>query len=444
MGTNLIAFVVVLGVLIFFHELGHFLIARLFGVGVERFSLGFGPRVFGKVVGRTDYRISAIPLGGYVKMVGEEPGSDIAPEDIPFSFTHKSLYKRFLIVAAGPLFNLLLAVFIFTGLFQIYGFQVINTTLETLDGAAAYEAGFRTGDTILSVDGDEVRYWPDVQQRITKSDGKPLRFVIRRERRQLEIKATPAAVAVELFGIDLVNYQIDGLEPALESHIKEVVAGMPAAKAGLMADDIIIAIDGQPARYWSQMTRLITSSQGKQLAITILRDGQELTVAVTPEITVRKTADSEVRVFKIGIGPKGYDRIKDLNLWQSLVAGTYETGSLIKETLLGIGRIINGTESAKSIGGPILIAQMAGHYAKIGVDYLARFTAWISITLAILNILPIPVLDGGHLLFFAIEAVIGKPVNERVRDVAQQVGLFLLLFLMMFALYNDITRTLFK
>ncbi len=354
MSTSIFAFIVVLGILIFFHELGHFLVARLFGVGVEKFSLGFGPRILGKKIGITDYRISAIPLGGYVKMVGEEPDAEIDPKDIPISFTHKHVFKRILIVAAGPFFNFLLAAVIFFVMFQIYGIFVLKPSIGT------------------------------------------------------------------------------------------VLEGKPAQEAGLMEGDLIVAIDGTSVELWEDMAHLIASSNGKTLEVTVRREGSDFMVRITPELKVEKMFGVEIKSYRIGIASGTDGFIKKLNPLQALSESIIETYKWTKRTISGIVRLIKGTESVKTIGGPILIAQMAGHYAKRGIASLSFFIAIISITLAIINFLPIPVLDGGHLLFFFLEAIIGRPVSLKVREVAQQAGMFILLMLMIFVFYNDITRIFFN
>ncbi|HHP7233127.1 MAG TPA: RIP metalloprotease RseP [Desulfobacterales bacterium] len=354
MGTNIFAFVIVLGVLIFFHELGHFLVARLFGVGVEKFSLGFGPRIFGKKIGITDYRVSAIPLGGYVKMVGEEPDAEIAPERISLSFTHKSVWKKILIVAAGPFFNVLLAVLIFYGIFIVSG----NIVLKPVIG--------------------------------------------------------------------------------------EVQENSPAMTAGLQAGDVIQRINGQPVESWDAMAGLISESQGESLQVEVRREGESRQMNIQPEL--RKTTNifgEEVPRYVIGITAAGEVYTQELGLFQSLIESVVQTYKIIELTVVSVIKIIEGTVSTKTIGGPIMIAELAGQQAKQGALNLLFFIALISVNLAILNLLPIPVLDGGHLLFFFIELIIGRPVSIRVREVAQQAGMFVLILLMIFVFYNDLTRIFF-
>ncbi len=355
MGTNIFAFVVELGVLIFFHELGHFLVARFFGVGVEKFSLGFGPRLIGKKVGITEYLISAVPLGGYVKMVGEESDADIAPADEAISFAHKHVLKRICIVAAGPFFNLLLAVFIFFGIFQFSGLYII--------------------------------------------------------------------------------------QPA----IGKVQADKPAQQAGLQVNDLIVAIDGVAVDSWDDMSDLISNSNGRTLTLTVRRDGAELKIRVEPELTTTKNLFGEdVRRYIIGISASGAAYTRELNVLQAARESIVQTYHITRLTIVSIVKLIQGTVSAKTLGGPIMIAEMAGQQAKAGAGNLVFFIALLSINLAILNCLPIPVLDGGHLLFFFIELLIGRPVNTRMREIAQQVGIFVLILLMAFVFYNDITRIFFS
>jgi len=355
MSTNIFAFIIVLGVLISIHELGHFVVARLFGVGVEKFSLGFGPRILGKKIGITEYRISAIPLGGYVKMVGEEPDSEIDPADIPISFTHKHVFKRILIVAAGPAFNLLLAAVIFFVIFMISGVFI--------------------------------------------------------------------------------------LKPAVGRIQKDT----PAEQAGLQVDDLILAIDNVALRDWDEMSRLISTSGGKILNLSVRRGDSELIFTVQPELkTTQNIFGEPVQRYVIGIGPSGDGYSRELNPVEAIGESVVQTYHVTRLTIVSIFKLIVGSISTKTLGGPLMIAEMAGQQAKQGAANLVFFIALLSINLAVLNFLPIPVLDGGHLLFFFIEAAIGRPVNMRMREIAQQVGIFVLILLMVFVFYNDITRIFFS
>jgi regulator of sigma E protease len=353
MSVSIFALVVVLGVLIFFHELGHFLVARLLGVGVERFSLGFGPKIVGKTLGITEYRISAIPLGGYVKMIGEAPDSELDPSEIPLSFTHKHVFKRILIVAAGPFFNILLALIIFFGIFQFLGLLILKPVIGNVNqNTPAYSAGLKKGDHVISIDGKNVTSWED-------------------------------------------------------------------------------------------MANAIIASKGRTLEMTVRREGALLTKNVTPEEKTFKNIFNEDRErYVIGVTASGEVFKKDLNFFQACSESIKQTYQITALTIKGVVKLLEGTVSPKTLGGPIMIAQMAGQQAKEGMVNLVFFIALISINLAILNFLPIPVLDGGHLLFFFIEAAIGHPVSLKVREVAQQAGIFVLILLMIYVFYNDIARIL--
>ncbi|MBC2693696.1 MAG: RIP metalloprotease RseP [Desulfobacteraceae bacterium] len=355
MSTSIFAFIIVLGILITFHELGHFLVARLLGVGVEKFSIGFGPRIFGKRIGDTDYCVSAIPLGGFVKMVGEDPNADVSPDNISVSFTHKHVLKRILIVAAGPFFNLLLAMIIFFGMFQIYGTFIV------------------------------------------------------------------------------------------EPSIGEVKENSPAFRGGLETGDRILAINEIPIESWDNMAKIISDSNGKELELYISRDESVTSLKIKPElITSKNIFGEDFQRYVLGITSSGNGFSKKLNFFQAFSESIIQTYNISKLTIVSIVKLIQGTISAKTLGGPLMIAQMAGQQAEEGISNLLFFVALLSINLAIINFLPIPVLDGGHLVFFFIEAATGRPVNIRFREIAQQVGIFVLISLMIYVFYNDITRMFFS
>jgi len=450
MTTSIFAFIIVLGILIFFHELGHFLVARLFGVGIEKFSLGFGPRLVGKTVGITDYRISAIPLGGYVKMVGEEPDTEIDPADIPFSFTHKSVFKRILIVAAGPFFNLVLAVLIFFGFYLISGIEDVTPVIRNIEAdSPAAEAGLKIGDLILSIDGAAVESWYDIGKPIEGGGGRVLQIQVRRDGSVMDVSVRPELQTGEdLFG-DPVEYYGIGIFgfPPLEAVIGGVSQGMPAERAGLKKGDKIIAIDGREVQDWDTMREVITASGGKTLELKVLRGETAFDARITPAPREIKNAlgESEER-YLIGISTAGVslpdeDRfIKKLGPFTAFRESLDRTWFVAEISVIGIVKMIKGSISSDNLGGPIMIAQMAGEQAKAGIDKLIQFVAFISINLAIINFLPIPVLDGGHLAFFAVELVRRRPVSLKVRETAQQAGMFILLMLMVFVFYNDIMR----
>jgi regulator of sigma E protease len=349
--SMIIGFVIVLGVLIFFHELGHFLCAKAFGVGVEKFSLGFGPKIVSKTIGRTEYRLSAIPLGGYVKMVGEQPDAEIDPADAAFSFTNKSVLQRILIVASGPVFNFLLAILIFFSIFLASGIVIL----------------------------------------------KPI--------------------------------------------VGDVKAGSPAATAGFQKNDRILQINGSPVEGWVEMADRIMESRGAELSFRVERNGSvlELRVAAEKDMSPDIFGEEKER-YVIGVTASGDAVSKRLNPVDALVESLRRTYELTELTVVSVVKLVEGVIPADTIGGPILIAQVAGEQAAEGMLSLLFFIAIVSINLGILNLLPVPVLDGGHILFFLIEAVFRRPLSIRTREVAQQIGIFLLMMLMVFAFYNDIMR----
>lgn len=355
MGHSTVAFIVVIGILVFVHEFGHFIVARLCGVGVEVFSLGFGPKILRKKYGRTEYCVSVIPLGGYVKMTGDEPGQPIPNEDLPFSFTHKSLFKKSLIVAAGPAFNFLLAIVIFYVLYQVSGIYMAK---------------------------------PDV--------GK-------------------------------------------------VLENTPAMEAGIQPGDVIKEINGTPVISFEDIAEAVGKSEGKEIEIIVLRDGEGRLFALTPETRPGKNVFGEdVDRYVIGIHGTGESYHQSLNVFQAMGKSIADTYGLVKLTILSVVKMINGSISSNNLGGPIMIAQMAGEQAKAGVVNFVWFIALLSVNLGIINLFPIPVLDGGHLLFFGIEAVTGKSVSEKLREKLIQFGAAVLVALMIFVFYNDIVRLFFS
>ena len=351
MGHSAIAFIIVIGILVFIHEFGHFIAARLCGVGVEVFSLGFGPKILKKRVGRTQYCLAAIPLGGYVKMVGEEPGASIDPDDENASFTHKSLWQKTIIVAAGPFFNFLLAIFIFYVLYQFSGIYL----------------------------------------------AKPI--------------------------------------------VGKVIEDSPALSAGIMPGDVIKEINKTKIESFEDISRIISAGKGEQLNIIVDRDGRFKTLILSPVLKPDKNVfGEEIEKYVIGIAGAGESFHKSLSPFAALLRSFKDTYGLIKLTLLSVGKMISGSVSADNLGGPLMIAQMAGEQAKAGIMNFAWFIALLSVNLGIINLFPIPVLDGGHLLFFGIEAATGKEVSNKLREKLVQFGAAVLVALMVFVFYNDIVR----
>lgn len=344
---------VVLGVLIFVHELGHFLLARYFGVRVLVFSLGFGPRIGGwQDKSGTQYQVSIIPLGGYVKMLGESDDQEnpIPKEDEQYSFANKGVWQRFAIVFAGPAFNFIFAV-------------------------CALSVAFMTGI------------------------GEPL------------------------------------------PNIGAVTEGMPAHEAGLKVGDSITFIDDMPIGSWDELSRTIKATNGNPLMFTVDRDGKIFQLTITPRIKkIVNLFGEEVKMPLIGISPSGEQKIVSYSITQALVMGSIQTWRMIDLTITSVWKLITQVVSPDQIGGPLMIAEMAGKSAEHGASNLLFFMALISINLGILNLLPVPVLDGGHLFFFLLEAIKGSPVAENIQGIANRVGMGLLLMLMVWAIKNDLVR----
>jgi len=371
----------VLGILIFVHEFGHFIIAKLFNVKVEKFSLGFGPKLFGKQIGETEYLVSAFPLGGYVKMFGEggviegaappvsedtekayDEESSEPLDELPElteaekarSFAHKPTLVRIAIVMAGPVFNLVFAWLIF--------------------------------------------------------------------------------IMLCMLGV-----------PTVTAKIGEVIKDKPAARAGVLKDDIVTSINGKKIGQWDEVAARIAEAKGQPINLTVQRNGQELRFTITPEARVSKNLFGEsVKGHAIGIAAAGEIVLETSNPLQAVVKGSQQTWKVIDLTFMSLVKMVQRVVPLDSVGGPIMIAKMAGETAQMGGSSFLAFMALLSINLGVLNLLPVPVLDGGHLFFFFCELIIGRPVSQKVREYAQQIGLFLLLSLMVLAFYNDIVRYFFS
>lgn len=442
-------FLVVLGILVAFHELGHFLAARWVGVKVLKFSIGFGPKILGRQVGETEYLISAVPLGGYVKLFGEEETEAITAEDRRRSFIHQGLWAKFLVVAAGPGFNFILAYVIFTAWLStgyalpVPTFKDITPVIEAVaaDSPAA-KAGLMVGDLIKKIDGKDIVTRVELLNAVAKSDGAPLTLEVLRDDRLQTITVTPIPAQQQGARREEPAYYL-GVEE-IPPLVNEVVPGKPAATAGFRAGDRIVSIEGTTIHTWMQMTGLVRENPGKPLHVDVLREGKRISLTVTPASETVTVDGQSVQIGKIGIAGPDRSLMKSSNPLVAIYDGVEATWKWTELTTIGFYKMIVGDISSKNIGGPLTIAKISGEAAEQGPSNVLFLIALLSINLGILNLLPIPILDGGHLLFFLLEGILRKPLGDRQREMAQQVGLVLLVGVMIFAFWNDLERIFFS
>ena len=442
-------FLVVLGVLVAFHELGHFLAARWVGVKVLKFSLGFGPKLFGRQVGDTEYLVSAIPLGGYVKLFGEDEAEAITPEDRRRSFIHQNLWGKVLIVSAGPGFNFILAYLIFAaGLATGYtlpvpSFKDIAPVLEAVaPESPAAKAGLMVGDQIKKIDGRDIATRVELLDAAAKGKGATLTLEVLRDGRLETLTVTPIPAPGPAHKGEEAGYYL-GIEE-IPPVVNEVVPGKPAAAAGFKEGDRVLAIDGTLIHTWTQMTSLVKNNPGKTLQVDILRDGHRVSLSVMPIAESTIVNGQTVEIGKIGIAGPDRSLMRSTTPLAAIYNGMEATWKWTELTVVGLYKMIVGDISSKNIGGPLTIAKISGEAAAQGPANVIFLIALLSINLGVLNLLPIPILDGGHLLFFLIEGILRKPLGERQRELAQQVGLVLLVGVMIFAFWNDLERIFFS
>ena len=442
-------FLVVLGILVAFHELGHFLAARWVGVKVLKFSLGFGPKLLGRQMGETEYLVSAIPLGGYVKLFGEDEAEAITPEDRKRSFVHQNLWGKVLIVAAGPGFNFILAYLIFAAWLStgytlpVPSFKDIAPVLEAVAlDSPADKAGLMVGDQIKKIDGRDIATRVELLDAAAKGKGAPLTLEVLRDGRLQTLTVTPIAAPGPGQKGEEPGYYL-GIEE-IPPVVNEVVPGKPAAAAGFKEGDRVLSMNGAPIHTWTQMTALVKDSPGKTLEVDVLREGRRLSLSVTPLAETTTVNGQPVQIGKIGIAGPDRSLMKSTTPLAAIYNGLEATWKWTELTIVGLYKMIVGDISSKNIGGPLTIAKISGEAAAQGPANVIFLIALLSINLGVLNLLPIPILDGGHLLFFLIEGILRKPLGERQRELAQQVGLVLLVGVMIFAFWNDLERIFFS
>jgi regulator of sigma E protease len=447
---TILAFVAAISILVVVHELGHYWVAKRLGVKVLRFSVGFGKplwmRRFGK--DRTEWVLAAIPLGGYVKMLDEHEGK-VTAKELPRAFNRQPLWRRSAIVLAGPLANFLFAIVAYT-LVNLAGIDGIRPVVgKVAAGSLAAHAGFSPGDELLAVDGRALQAWDERRLYLYEKalDRAGVRFTVRDRDRLLQERVLDlSSLSPGDVGAGLLERHI-GLSPMLPellAIIGQVEAGGPAAQAGLRAGDRILAVDGKPVHAWAEVVAAVSARPGESLALRAMRGSEILDMRLTTLAVEREGQ----RIGRIGVAVQIPELPAEMRvtvrypLPGAVGEGAETTWRMSVLTLKMLVKMLKLEVSTKTISGPLTIAQYAGASAQVGVDRFVLFLAVVSISLGVLNLLPVPVLDGGHLLFYLAEAVLGRPLPERAQHWGQQIGIALLILLMMLAFYNDIVRLL--
>jgi regulator of sigma E protease len=432
--TSVIVVVVVLGIMILVHELGHFVAAKFFRVRVLTFSIGFGKRLFGYKYGDTDYRVSLLPLGGYVKMAGDDPSE--VRDGHPDEFLAKPRWQRFIIAIMGPCMNIAMAVVLLAGLYRFHYpkpayMEQPARVGEVESGSPAAQAGIQAGDLITRLGSLQSPKWEDLRMKILMTAGEALPVEVQRDGSQLNMTLTPKATGPDQVGDA-------GLVPCIPGKIGEVAAGKPAALAGLKEGDKIVALDGHDIPCWQELSAAIQTTQGKPLDLTVDRDGKQFQVSLTPY-----HGDSgEGEKWLIGVGYRSDVVVRQLPLGDAIATAVDDNVRNCLVTFDVLGRIITRRMSPKSLSGPIGIAQISGEAYRAGIPELLMLVSFISLQLGIFNLLPIPILDGGMILVLFIESLMRRDMSLEVKERFAQIGIVFLLLLAVFVTYNDIVKTL--
>ena len=444
------AFIFALGILITFHEFGHYWVARKYDVKILRFSVGFGRPLWRKEFGidNTEFVLGAIPLGGYVKMLDEREG--FVPElERTRAFNNKSLGERVAIVVAGPLFNFIFAVLAYWIVFVIgvTGLKPMVGSVE--DNSVAMQAGFRVDDEIMEINGRGTATWNTVLEKlvagvIERSVATVSVRDVRGYERLLEVDLASISIDAMAEGNLLGLLGVEPVRPTIPAIIGEVANQGAAREAGLLAGDKMVAVDATPVRDWRHWVELIRAAPGIPLSVRIIRDGEYLEMVLTPQEKVSEEGET-IGFIGVGLDPD-FDidhsmvTIEAYPLHTALVKGVGKTLDMTVMTLQILGRMITGQASLKNLSGPVSIAQYAGQTAQLGIVAFLGFLAIVSVSLGVLNLLPVPLLDGGHLFYYFIEFFKGSPVSEPIQMLGQRIGIVLLFGLMTLAIYNDIIR----
>ncbi len=435
-------FIVAIGPLVVFHELGHYLVARLCGVKVLRFSVGMGKVVWSRRFGKdqTEWALSMLPIGGYVKMLDDRDPETAAKnaDDARREFTRQSVWRRIAIVAAGPLANFILAIVVLTGLYM-YGVKDLPPLVRAMpEQSALYQAGVRGGDRILAVNGVKVPAWSELRWAV-------LDALLAKSELRLELGQTDGAVSnvtVPQAAIAAINLEADplgqlGLTPFLPPAVADEVGEGPAKQAGMQSGDMIVAVNGKPVRDVIEVVQAVHGSEGRMIPVRVARGEQQLVLSVTP------VYDAAVKRFRMNVSMIDAEQITvPLGPVSALVKGVRFTWDRSVMQLKMLGKIATLQLSPKNISGPFTIGDVAAKAAKVGVIEFLSFVAVVSISLGVMNLLPIPMLDGGHLLYYSLEVLTRRPLPEQFVEYAQRAGVVMLVMLMSLALFNDAVRLL--
>jgi regulator of sigma E protease len=431
--TDALVVVAVLGFMILIHELGHFMAAKLFGVRVLVFSLGFGKRLFGFKRGDTDYRVSALPFGGFVKMAGDDPAE--VREGDPGEFLARPRWQRFVVVVMGPAMNALLAVGLLTGLYRYhfqkpaYQEQAARVGDVEPDSPAA-RVGVLPGDLIVRLDGVANPKWEDVEVKILTTVGEALPVELLRDGQTLKLSLTPQARGPSRVGDA-------GWFPYVPGTIEMVDPGLPASQLGLKLGDQIVGVEGRKVFFWPRLTYLIQSGNGREMELTIRREGKDFTVRVKPVLS----EVSGEKMWRIGVGFRSNVVVQQLPWGKAITASLRDNLRNSLATFEVLRKILTRRMSARSLSGPIGIAQLSGEMYRAGITELLMFVSFISLQLSIFNLLPIPILDGGVIFLLLIEGLMRRDLSLEVKERFAQVGIVFLLLLAVFVMYNDILKT---
>lgn len=450
MVSTVAAFVFALGILIVVHEYGHYLIARWCGVKVLRFSVGFGKALITRRRGpdNTEWTLAAFPLGGYVKMLDERE-APVEPHELHRAFNRQRVGKRFAIVLAGPVANFLLAIALYWGLYS-YGTQELRPLLgKPVAQSVAERAGFADGELVTAVAGQKTETWQELRWQLLQHalDKAPVKIEVVNARNELSERSLDLSdVSTENLEGDLLSQLgLRLFRPDLPAIIGKLSADGVAERAGLVVGDRLTVVDGKPIEHWMDVVTAIRAAADREIEIEFRRADETRSVRLTPT----EVEENGRRFGRIGIGPQetDFDRswlmttvsYSPIDALSKAVHTTWETSTF---SLSILGRMLTGDVSWKNLSGPVTIADYAGQSARLGLTYYLKFLALISISLGVLNLLPIPILDGGHLMYYIVEIIKGGPVSEKAMEIGQQIGLALLVMLMAFAFYNDINRLL--